>query len=104
MYQPLMRRLAGHGYDNRYAVSDKGSHALLMEIKALLDVFAPIGDDLLDDVKRERKVMDDLYAYLYSKSHPLRQWFYGHFHQSWHCEIDGVQFNMLDCMELREIR
>ena len=47
MYQPLMRRLAGHGHDNRYAVSDEGSHALLMEIKELLDVFAPIGDDLL---------------------------------------------------------
>ena len=48
--------------------------------------------------------MDDLYAYLYSKSHPLRYWFYGHFHQSWHCEIDGIQYNMLDCMELREVR
>lgn len=47
MYQPLMRRLAGHGHDNRYAVCDEGSHALLMEIKELLDVFAPIGDDLL---------------------------------------------------------
>lgn len=61
-------------------------------------------EDLLNDVKRERKVMDDLYAYLYSKSHPLRYWFYGHFHQSWHCEIDGIQYNMLDCMELREVR
>ena len=47
MYQPLMRRLAGHGHDNRYAVSDEGSHVLLMEIRKLLDVFAPIGDDLL---------------------------------------------------------
>ena len=47
MYQPLMRRLAGHGHDNRYAVSDEGSHALRMEIKKLLDVFAPIDDDLL---------------------------------------------------------
>ena len=47
MYQPLMRRLAGHGHDNRYAVSDEGSHALLREIRELLDVFAPIGDDLL---------------------------------------------------------
>ena len=42
MYQPLMRRLAGHGHDNRYAVSDEGSHGLLMEIKGLLDVFARI--------------------------------------------------------------
>ena len=60
-------------------------------------------EDLMDDVKRERKEMDDLHAYLYSKNHPLRYWFYGHFHQSWHSEIDGVQYSMLDCMELREI-
>ena len=49
-------------------------------------------------------VSGNLYAYLYSKRHPLHYWFYGHFHQSWHCEINGVQYNMLDCMELREVR
>ena len=69
-----------------------------------LHTWAIRDEDLLDDVKHERKVMDDIYAYLYSKSHPLRHWFYGHFHQSWHCEIDGIQFNMLDCMELRDMR
>jgi len=47
---------------------------------------------------------NDILGYLYAKNHPLQYWFYGHFHQSWHCEIDGVQYNMLDCMELREIR
>ena len=47
MYQPLMRRLLGHGHDNRYAVSDQESQALLMSIKNLLDIFAPIGDDFL---------------------------------------------------------
>lgn len=56
-----MRRLVGHGHDNRYAVSDEWSHALLMEIKKLLDVFAPIGDDLLHGLwmeaqERHRKV------------------------------------------------
>ena len=30
-------------------------------------------------------------------------WFYGHFHQSWHCKIDNVMFRMLDIMELHEI-
>lgn len=60
--------------------------------------------DLLEDVKNERKVMNDLHAYLYAKNHPLRYWFYGHFHQSWHAEIDGVLYNMLDIMELRELR
>ena len=58
---------------------------------------------LLDDVKEERQVMDELYNYLYTKNHPLQYWFYGHFHESWHAKIDDVQFNMLDIMELREI-
>ena len=48
-----MRRLAGHGYNNRYAVSDEKSLALLMEIKGLLDVFVPIGDDLLHGLWNE---------------------------------------------------
>ena len=31
-------------------------------------------------------------------------WFYGHFHESWHSEIEGVRYNMLDIMELREFK
>ena len=69
-----------------------------------LENWAMRDEDLLADVKRERKVMEDILGYLRAKNHPLRYWYYGHFHQSWHCEIDGVQYNMLDCMELREVR
>lgn len=61
-------------------------------------------EDLLDDLKAERATMNKILAYLKEKGHPLRQWFYGHFHQSWHSEIEGVRYNLLDCMELREIR
>ena len=64
----------------------------------------PPDEDLMEDVKRERKVMDDVLGYLNAKNHPLRYWSYGHFHQSWHCEKDGVRYNMLDCLELREIK
>ena len=60
-------------------------------------------ENLMDDVKKERKVMDDLYAYLYAKNHPLRYWYYGHYHQSWHAKIDDVMYHMLDIMELREM-
>ena len=59
--------------------------------------------ELMDDIKYERQVMDDLYNYLYTKNHPLQYWYYGHFHESWHAQIDDVMFNMLDIMELREI-
>ena len=61
-------------------------------------------EELLHDIKAERKVMDYIQAYLYAHSHPVNQWFYGHFHQSWHDEIDGIKYNMLDCLELRELR
>ena len=61
-------------------------------------------EELMDDVKRERKVMNRLLDYLRTKGHPLHHWYYGHFHQSWHQEIEGVQYNMLDIMELRELR
>lgn len=69
-----------------------------------LESWAEHDDTLMYDVHYERKVMDDIQTYLYVKNHPLRYWYYGHFHQSWHAEIDGVQYNMLDCMELRELR
>lgn len=43
LYQPLMRQLARSGHDNRYVV-DGSSRELLLQIKDLFDVFAPIGD------------------------------------------------------------
>ena len=58
---------------------------------------------LLDDLKNERQVMDDIYNYLYTKNHPLRYWYYGHFHESWHEQINDTMFHLLDIMELREI-
>lgn len=60
-------------------------------------------EKLMADVKTERSVMDQLHSYLLTKNHSLRSWYYGHFHQSWHAEIDGVMFHLLDIMELREL-
>ena len=55
------------------------------------------------DVKKERKVMDGIYTFLKENGHPLEHWFYGHFHESWHSEIEGVQYNMLDVMQLQKL-
>lgn len=73
-------------------VSKQGIQDLLVKDKTLLD-----------DIKAERKVMDNIQAYLHAHSHPVDQWYYGHFHQSWHSEIEGIKYNMLDCMEIREL-
>lgn len=71
-------------------------------VKQGLYYFSVDDETLMTDVATERHTFDQLHDYLVRHAHPLRQWFYGHFHQSWHYEIDGVTYNMLDIMEFRE--
>lgn len=71
--------------------------------KTSLLSWAESDKDLLFDVSYERKQMDEIYHWLTRHNHPLRDWCYGHFHQSWHKEIDGTLFNMLDIMEFRQL-
>ena len=73
----------------------------LVSKTGLLGWFAE-DDCLMNDLKLEREVMDKLHDTLVRHQFP-RYWFYGHFHQSWHCKIDNVMFRMLDIMELHEI-
>ena len=61
------------------------------------------GEDLLGDMKLERSVMDVLLERLRHDGHPLRRWYYGHFHHSWNADIGGVRYTMLDIMEMKEI-
>lgn len=63
--------------------------------------WADMDKRLIDDVKNERKVMDHIHAFLYSRNHPVVKWYYGHFHQSWHKTMDDVEYHLLDIMELR---
>ncbi len=73
------------------------------ELKSKLELNGWIvDDDLYQDIKNERAVMDKLYERL--KGTSVTHWCYGHFHQSWHSSIDGILFKMLDIMELFEVR
>ena len=93
--------------DNQFAVDTVITHTSpsFCELSSHfgLEDWAMHDKDLMDDVKYERQVMDDIYHFLYTKNHPLRYWYYGHFHESWHAQIDDVMFHMLDIMELIEI-
>ena len=60
-------------------------------------------EDLLDHVKYERKVMDKICGYLKEHGHPLQHWYYGHFHKSWHEEIDGIKYHLLDIMQIHQL-
>ena len=59
---------------------------------------------LLEDCKRERTILDQIFESLLEAGHPITHWYYGHFHQSWSATINGILFSMLDIMEFKEIR
>lgn len=58
---------------------------------------------LLDDVEAERRTIDEIQECLLRNEHPVKRWFYGHFHQSWNAMIEGIRYYMLDIEEFREI-
>lgn len=68
-----------------------------------LKKFAADDPTLMDDVTEERALMDRLHDSLRDVGHPLKDWTYGHFHSSWHQNINNVMFSMLDCEELKEL-
>lgn len=60
-------------------------------------------EDLEQDIKAERKVMDKILSFLKDHGHPLDYWFYGHFHAYWHDEIEGVKYYMLDVKQIHQL-
>ena len=69
-----------------------------------LESWAEWDSSLLEDVAVERATMDQIYECIKRHGHPIRKWYYGHFHQSWNGLFDGTQFSMLDIMEFKEVR
>ena len=59
---------------------------------------------LPDDMRHDREVMDALLELLRKHCHPVRHWFYGHYHHSWQADIDGIRYTMLKEMEMKELR
>ena len=80
----------GYSYQNGETIHKELYSHFALEECAMHD------KDLMDDVRNERKVMDNLYNYLYTKNHPLHYWFYGHFHFHNSEYVDNTKFIMLD--------
>ena len=55
------------------------------------------------DTDWERRTMDAIFLFLRGHRHPIKRWYYGHFHQSWSGQREGVLFSMLDIEEMKEI-
>lgn len=70
-----------------------------LQTKSGLTRWAVDDSELLSDVQTERTTMDQLLHRLQTDRHHVSNWYYGHFHQSWHAAIDGILYRMLDIME-----
>ncbi len=57
---------------------------------------------LAADLHSERAVMDKLHERLLADGHPVRDWFYAHFHDSRTEFIGNIRFSLLGIMELKE--
>lgn len=68
--------------------------------KGDLEHWCAADEDLAEDVRRERKNMDNLYNYLVGHHHPLHSWYYGHYHASATHLQDHASFRLLNIMEL----
>lgn len=65
--------------------------------------WAAMDSTLIEDITRERIVMDKVFKALKENKHSIERWYYGHFHQSWTGKQEGVLFSMLDIEEFKEI-
>ena len=54
-------------------------------------------------VELERQNLAEIYNILIKNNHPLKYWFYGHFHKSYRTEHENTLFYGLDINEIREI-
>lgn len=68
-----------------------------------LSEWAALDPAIPTDCESERKTMDRIYEHLKAAWHHVSHWYYGHFHQSWNSEIDGILISMLDIMEFKEV-
>lgn len=49
-----------------------------------------------DDLRQERQTCDDILNILKENEHPLKNWYYGHFHKHNVEVIDGIKYTLLD--------
>ncbi len=58
--------------------------------------------ELLGDLNAERSEVDKIYNQLIADNHPLKNWYYAHFHQSNTEFINNISYSLLNIMEIKE--
>ena len=85
--------IATHTAPSFVAIKDKGK---------IVSYFLIFDKNLQDDLKKERKTMDDIYNYIIQKQ-LIKCWYYGHFHGSFLEQVNNTTFIGLNIEEMKNI-
>ena len=103
VYDETLLEVVGKKYSIDIVISHTAPSFCEKISKSMVEHFAQSDPTLLKDVQTERETMDAFFYKLTADGHPVGNWFYGHFHQSWNADISGVRFKMLDILEFVSI-
>lgn len=78
--------------------------AIPRESSSIVEINSISDDTLIEELKTERLEVSKMFLELTNKdSNKIKEWYYGHFHQSSIEYIDGVKFHLLDELEYVEV-
>lgn len=69
-----------------------------------LSQWALTDPELPASIIEEKRILDKILKTLLENDHPVKEWYYGHYHLSGTDVIDGIRYTMLAIQELKEIR
>jgi predicted phosphodiesterase len=68
-------------------------------VRGWFDLDKTLEKDLIHERKRMQYVLDSI-----KENNDIKQWFYGHFHDSWSDMIYGINFKLLNINEISELK
>lgn len=69
-----------------------------------IEIWLAADEDLYQDIEDERKTMDNIWQELKAQGHPVRQWWYGHYHRSAWLNYSDCYFRLLDINEMDQLK
>lgn len=79
-----------------YVCTHTAPHFCYPHPDAILGKWAASDSSLEEDVLQERQTLTKIYSQLVRDGHPLKAWFYGHFHNVYTEKISNTMFYLMD--------
>lgn len=102
-YDPeIINKIKADGIDINFVVTHSSPNFVPPVHKYGIEYWIKSDPNLSSDIDKERLILKQIYDHLLIDGHPIKKWFYGHFHEhNIYMSEDSVQFCMLDMLSLK---